>query len=82
MSAAAKAELQEALGGKAPLIAYDAVTNITFPDMASFKAFLVDPENLGKLREDSLNYAQPGQFQIGWGEEYVLVDDGKPVGEA
>jgi len=80
LSASSKADLASALGRSAPHIPYDAVTTITFPSLEAFKAFLADPENLGKLREDSKNYANPaGPVQIGWGEEWVVIDDGKVV---
>ncbi|KZT55351.1 hypothetical protein CALCODRAFT_484822 [Calocera cornea HHB12733] len=84
LSASSKAELSSALGGHTPQIPYDAVTTIGFPSLEAFKAFLADPENLGRLREDSKNYAQagPGTVQIGWGEEWVVIHEGDVVGEA
>lgn len=60
--------------GHAPLMSFDAITTVLFPNLEAVQNLLQDPDYREKMVVDSLNVVKSGSLQMTVGDEYVQFE--------
>ena len=75
----AKDKLSQAMGKPAPVSDYDVMGSIVFPSWEAVEAWFKDEENVKHQGEDRPEFADYSNLRFVTGEEYMIVEVGKPM---